>query len=182
MQTDPNWSNFIYDRENKKVGQLHSLALLRLIPAKITLIDFGACSSFSEDFLRSYARLLIAASERDIEGCVRYSKELGYLTGNESKTMLNAHLESLFNIARPFWCDGPDIFDFSGQRIVQEVQKNISIIFEERLAPPPPDTYSLHRKLTGIFLLCSKLRSRVACKELINKYARPAAQLPENGK
>lgn len=144
---------------------------------KITLIDFGACSSFNEDFLRSYARLLIAASRRDVNKCMQFSKELGYLTGNESKTMLDAHLESILNIARPFWFDGPDVFDFSNQQISREVQKKISIIFEERLVPPPPDTYSLHRKLTGIFLLCSKFRSKVPCKSLINTYAYPSAQL-----
>lgn len=37
------------------------------------------------------------------------------------------------------------------------------------LAQPPDESYSLHRKLSGAFLSCMKLRARVPCQALFNE-------------
>jgi aarF domain-containing kinase len=42
-------------------------------------------------------------------------------------------------------------------------------MIHERLAPQPEETYSLHRKLSGAFLLCARLGSRVRCRELFEE-------------
>lgn len=39
-------------------------------------------------------------------------------------------------------------------------------MLRHRLTPPPDDSYSLHRKLSGAFLACIKLRARVPCRDL----------------
>ena len=69
MQTDPNWSNFLY---NVKDDQ-------------ICLIDFGAAREFSQEFTDKYMNVLIAAAENDRDGVVHWSRELGFLTGLESQ-------------------------------------------------------------------------------------------------
>ena len=36
-------------------------------------------------------------------------------------------------------------------------------MLKERLCPPPPEVYSLHRKLSGLFLLAGKLDTQFNC-------------------
>ena len=150
MQTDPNWTNFLYNRENKKVE----------------LLDFGASRDFPDKFVKPYVALLIAASKGNRSRCLDLSIELGYLTGRESDAMLEAHVDSILTLAEPFVESAPEVYNFDGQTITDRVRTNIGLMLRERLAPPPEETYSLHRKLSGAFLLCARLQSRVPAREL----------------
>jgi aarF domain-containing kinase len=153
MQTDPNWTNFLYNTKTKK----------------LELLDFGASRDYPEDFISTYTRLLLAASRTDKETVRELSIKLGYLTGHESKAMLNAHISSVLTLAEPFLESSPKVYDFRDQTITERVKALIPVMIRERLAPPPEETYSLHRKLSGAFLLCAKLGSRVPCRELFEK-------------
>jgi aarF domain-containing kinase len=150
MQTDPNWTNFLYNAQTNK----------------LELLDFGASRAYPEEFITTYVRTLIAASKNDRQKCHDLSIELGYLTGMESKTMADAHVSSVTTIAEPFMLSSPDLYDFSNQTITDRVRELIPTMIRERLSPPPEETYSLHRKLSGAFLLCARLGSRVPCKQL----------------
>ena len=150
MQTDPNWTNFLYNSTTQK----------------IELLDFGASREYPSSFIDTYTYLLLAASRRDRRTIRDLSIKLGYLTGHESKAMLEAHTDSVLTLAEPFMEDGPEVYDFRDQTITERVKGLIPVMLSERLAPPPEETYSLHRKLSGAFLLCARLGSRVACKEM----------------
>jgi aarF domain-containing kinase len=76
MQTDPNWSNFLYDAETKKMN----------------LIDFGASRSFSPQFVDKYIRIIRAAANNDRNEIIRWSRETGFLTGYESKVRHHYYL------------------------------------------------------------------------------------------
>ncbi|KAL2191762.1 ABC1-domain-containing protein [Thermothelomyces heterothallicus CBS 203.75] len=153
MQTDPNWTNFLY---NAGTG-------------KLELLDFGASREYPERFVTLYVRLLEAASRADRAAVKDLSEQLGYLTGHESRAMLDAHVTSVLTLAEPFLRDAPDVYDFRDQTITERVKAQIPVMIRERLAPPPEETYSLHRKLSGAFLLCARLGSRVRCRELFEE-------------
>ncbi|KAI9934086.1 hypothetical protein ASPWEDRAFT_106429 [Aspergillus wentii DTO 134E9] len=150
MQTDPNWTNFLYNAQTDR----------------LELLDFGASREYPIEFITKYVHTLQAASRNDRESCHKLSIELGYLTGHESQAMVNAHVSSICTIAEPFMASSPDVYDFNDQTITDRVRDLIPIMIRERLSPPPEETYSLHRKLSGAFLLCARLGSRVPCKQL----------------
>ncbi|KAL8941480.1 MAG: hypothetical protein Q9216_002208 [Gyalolechia sp. 2 TL-2023] len=153
MQTDPNWTNFLYNSKT----------------SKLELLDFGASREYADKFVVPYVQILRAASCNDRDTIRDRSIDLAYLTGYESQAMLNAHVTSVLTLAEPFSESSPEIYDFRDQTITDRVRGLIPLMVRERLAPPPEETYSLHRKLSGAFLLCARLGSRVRCRELFAK-------------
>ncbi|KAK5681009.1 hypothetical protein LTS10_006769 [Elasticomyces elasticus] len=156
MQTDPNWTNFLYNRTTKK----------------LQLLDFGASREYPDKFIEPYVSLLIAASHNDRDACRELSIELGYLTGEEGKEMTKAHVDSILTLAEPFAEGGESVYDFKDQTITDRVRGNIGVMLRERLVPPPEETYSLHRKLSGAFLLCARLGSRVQARGMFEEARR----------
>ncbi|RAL02756.1 protein kinase COQ8 [Aspergillus ibericus CBS 121593] len=158
MQTDPNWTNFLYNPSTNR----------------LELLDFGASREYPQTFITTYIHTLIAAARNDRDRCAALSRDLGYLTGHESPAMVDAHVTSVTTIAEPFMESSPDVYDFRNQTITDRVRGLIPVMIRERLTPPPEETYSLHRKLSGAFLLCARLGSRVPCKELFRDAIRRA--------
>ncbi|XP_071794918.1 atypical kinase COQ8B, mitochondrial-like [Asterias amurensis] len=150
MQTDPNWSNFLY---NQHTG-------------KLALIDFGASRDFPKSFVDDYIKVIKGASSGNREDVLEYSKKLGFLTGYESKVMEKAHVDAVMILGEPFSQSEP--FDFTKQDTTRRIQSILPVMLNHRLAPPPEESYSLHRKMSGAFLLCTKLGAKIQCKELFD--------------
>ena len=148
MQTDPNWSNFFYDT---KTGTMH-------------LLDFGATMEFPQEFVDQYIRVVYASATKDMDTIIDASRKMGFLTGEESQEMNEAHATAAMFIGEPFSKEGA--YDFRNQGIPERVTKIIPTMLKHRLTPPPPVTYSLHRKLSGAFLLCNKLDVVIPCREI----------------
>ncbi|KAK0550747.1 hypothetical protein OC845_002522 [Tilletia horrida] len=150
MQTDPNWSNFLL---NERTSTLE-------------LLDFGATRDYTPEFIDKWYHLLSAAVRGDRDACLEWSHKIGYLTGEESEGMLEAHLQSMLLLAEPFSAHAPSPYNFTNQTITTRVRTHIPVMLKERKTPPPKETYSLNRKLSGAFLLCAKLGAEVRCKEV----------------
>jgi aarF domain-containing kinase len=155
MQTDPNWGNFLFD---PATGQL-------------ALVDFGASREYSKRFVDRYLRLVWSAANRDREGLLDVSHELGFFTGEESREMLDAHAEAGLVVGEPFVRDRP--FDFHGSNLTPRIARHGQTFMQHRLTPPPREVYSLHRKLAGAFLMCIKLRAVIPCRDLLDEVVAP---------
>ncbi|KIR60187.1 Atypical/ABC1/ABC1-A protein kinase [Cryptococcus bacillisporus CA1873] len=153
MQTDPNWANFLFSPPPSSSSSPH-----------IQLIDFGASREYTKEFMDGWYRLLNSALEGDRERMRVESLHLGYLTGEENDEMIQAHLDSMALVASPFSHQGP--YPFAKQTITDSVRALIPIMLKHRLTPPPQETYSLNRKLSGAFLMCAKMQANVDCKKL----------------
>ncbi|XP_015595838.1 atypical kinase COQ8B, mitochondrial [Cephus cinctus] len=152
MQTDPNWSNFFYNPETKQ----------------LTLLDFGACRSYEKNFMDQYIEVIKGASERDRDKVLKLSRKMGFLTGYESKVMEEAHVNTVMILGQVF-DKNHEYFDFGGQNVTKSIQRLVPTIINHRLCPPPEEIYSLHRKLSGVFLLCAKLNVKINCRDMFQE-------------
>lgn len=149
MQTDPNWSNFLYDEATKTIN----------------LIDFGAARAYPKSFVDDYLRMVVACANGDRESAIEMSRRLGFLTGMENVIMLDAHVQAAFIVGMPF--AKPGGYDFCANNITQSISNLGATMLRHRLTPPPDEAYSLHRKLSGAFLACIKIGAVVPCRELL---------------
>jgi len=74
MQTDPNPANYLYDQSSDIMN----------------LIDLGAGRDFDDDFLDSYMHIIWGAFKDDKDSIIKHSKNIGFLTGEENREMINA--------------------------------------------------------------------------------------------
>ena len=80
--------------------------------------------------------------------------------------MLDAHVQSVLLLGQPFAKEMPQPFAFgpSAQSLTSKIRELIPFMLKHRLTPPPRETYSLNRKLSGAFLLCERLGVNVDCR------------------
>jgi aarF domain-containing kinase len=131
------------------------------------LIDFGATREYQDGFIDDYIELVWAASNSDRSAILDYSIKLGFLTGEESRDMVNAHIEAGLEVGRPFQRNAP--FDFRASKIAQQMSKHGDTFLNERLTPPPMEIYSLHRRLSGAYMTCIKMGAVFPCRDLLEQ-------------
>lgn len=141
-QTDPNWSNFFYNRQTNK----------------IYLLDFGATREYSKYFVDRYMRIIRSAADNNRVGILKWSRELKFLTGYESKEMEDAHIEAVLVLGEAFSQSGA--FDFGRQRTTRRINEIIPVMLKHRLNPPPEESYSLHRCAAIPFILTPNCSDR----------------------
>ncbi|KAM8721279.1 hypothetical protein ACLKA7_007189 [Drosophila subpalustris] len=151
MQTDPNWSNFLYDANSRR----------------LMLIDFGSTRFYKHEFIKNYRQVIISAAENNRQGVLEMSRQMGFLTGYETKQMEQAHVDAVMILGEIFRYDGP--FDFGKQNTTERLATLVPTMVAHRLCPPPEEIYSIHRKLSGIFLLCARLNVRMNCVPFYNE-------------
>ncbi|CRH02543.1 ABC1 family, putative [Plasmodium relictum] len=149
MNTDPNLGNFLYDTENNK----------------LCLIDFGATRSYKNEFVDQYLRLVKASTEGDESKIYHYSYMLNFFNGMENEEMKNSHIKSVILVGKPF---KTKVYDFGNGDLAKQIYNLLPKIIYNRLIPPRSEIYTLHRKLSGSYLICMKLKAKVKAADIFN--------------
>ncbi|KAL5367063.1 ABC1-like protein kinase [Cryptosporidium parvum] len=152
LQTDPNPANFLVDlRKNR-----------------IILLDFGAVRSYSEDFVDDYINMIrfaISGSEPDI---IKQFIKMKFILGTESEDFIKLHCDAIKMVSEVFKYS-PSPFDFSKSEIVANISKIVPNILLNRETPPLSDIYSLHRRIAGFFIICSRLGAAINSHKIFNQ-------------
>jgi predicted unusual protein kinase regulating ubiquinone biosynthesis (AarF/ABC1/UbiB family) len=155
MQSDPNFANYLYHPEDRR----------------IVLLDFGSTVTFSEEFTSRYGRISKALIEEDAGAARHYAEQIGYLRPDDSPEHAGRVLDIMRLICEPI--RNPGIYDFGESDLVSRARDaGFEMLWSSggEFRAPPPETVFLHRKLIGSFLLCARLRARVDVQALISEY------------
>jgi predicted unusual protein kinase regulating ubiquinone biosynthesis (AarF/ABC1/UbiB family) len=154
MQTDPNFANYLY------------------APAtgRIVLLDFGATRAFPEDFVALYRRLLRSGMAGDRAGLRAAALEIGFLAPDAPAGLEQAMLDMFELSIEPLRQEAP--FDFGASDLVVRLRDAGMELaqYREHFILPPMDTLFLQRKFGGIYLLATRMRARVALRDLIEPH------------
>lgn len=154
MQTDPNPANYLYDKKTNKLN----------------LLDLGAGRDYDLGFLADYIEVIHGAYISDKDKIIDSSLRLGFLTGEENKEMINAHHTGVMIVGEPFrTAKSDDLYDFGTADFTEKVVKILPTMSKHRLTPPPPEVYSLHKKVVGTYLMCIKLKAKVPARRIFEE-------------
>lgn len=154
MQTDPNFANFRYDPAT----------------GRVILLDFGATREFPEDFAERYRRLLRAGLADDMTGVRDAAREIGFLHA-EMPEDLEAMLLGMFRMTvEPL--RQPGLYDFGQNDLALRMRDESMALQSHRhhFRFPPVDSLFLQRKFGGVYLLATKLRARIALRDVVESW------------
>jgi predicted unusual protein kinase regulating ubiquinone biosynthesis (AarF/ABC1/UbiB family) len=151
VQTDPNFANYLYCYDSKR----------------LVLLDFGATRAYSKKMVSAYRKLFIAAVAEDREALFESARSIGYFQQDVVAAQRDVLLDLFMLATEPFRYEGA--YDFG----TTDLGKRISAVGmklsteKEYWHSPPADALFLHRKLGGMFLLANRLQARVDVGKLM---------------
>jgi predicted unusual protein kinase regulating ubiquinone biosynthesis (AarF/ABC1/UbiB family) len=148
VQTDPNFANYQYRRQS----------------GEIVLLDFGATRRFKAGFVNNYRKLVKAAMKEDHDRLVAAAERLGYAMG-DADSEYRALVLDLFLLALEPLRFGRSTMAARMSELAEEVTD-----YRDFWQAPPTDAVYFHRKLGGMFMLASRLKSRVDVHQLIKRW------------
>lgn len=151
IQSDSNWSNFLYEPNTKR----------------IQLLDFGATQFYSRDFIHDYKQYFCATVDGDRENVQNLLIKMLFLSTEENELMLDGQLNTSMMFGQVF--RGNVEFDFGAENLTERLSAEAKKVLENRTTPPPEQFYSINRKMSGILTLCSKLEIKVNCHQIYNE-------------
>jgi len=154
VQTDPNFGNFLYDAESRR----------------IVLLDFGATRAVPPALIAGYRQLARATLADDRTGMRQGAIALGYIGSDEPPAQVERLLDLIALSGEVISSDGP--YDFGHSTLFERVFARGRDMFNDQMFNhmPEPATMFLQRKFAGIFMLCRRLRAEVDLRAMLEPY------------
>ncbi len=153
VQTDPNFANYRYQRDTRRIA----------------LLDFGATRRYSRRIVAGYRELFQGALQRDRAGLSAGARAIGYFPDDLTRGHRDAVLDLFELAAEPLRVAGP--YDFAASDLparLREAAMDLGFRSGYR-HNPPADAVFLHRKLGGMYLLAARLGARVDLARIVEQ-------------
>lgn len=157
MQTDPNFANYRWQRDN----------------GRIVLLDFGAARSVAPESVEYYRSLLRAGLTGDIAAVRNALIAMGFASTAQASRHGSA-IDAIIGIGlQHLHSSRSGLFDFADRQFVSTIRHQAAPLIADRASwrPPPPDKLFLQRKVSGMALLFTRLQARMPPLEKLIPYA-----------
>ena len=145
IQTDPNFANYRYDSDTRR----------------LILLDFGATRSYTPEVVDAYRQLFSAGITHDRAAMNTAAMAIGYFQADIRDQQRDTVLEIFSLACEPLRHHGA--YDFGNSDLAARIHKSGMVLGRDRefWHTPPAAALFLHRKLGGLYLLAARLKARV---------------------
>lgn len=154
MQTDPNFANFRYQRDTRK----------------LVLLDFGATRDVTPATAAGYRGLLTAGLNGDRDAVRAAAVAAGFL-GDQTVTRHPILIDRMIDVIIGEM-NRPGAFDFGDRAFVNVLRDQGIEIGQDRAAwhMPPIEMLFAQRKISGTALLAARLKAKVDVRGMVEAY------------
>jgi predicted unusual protein kinase regulating ubiquinone biosynthesis (AarF/ABC1/UbiB family) len=154
VQTDPNFANYQYNQDSKK----------------IVLLDFGATRRYTSDMAEHYRLLMQGSSQHDKAKIRKAILNIGLIKPDLPEKVQQNITDLAYIACEPLYKESP--YDFAASDLSSRLQRQgMQLGLEKEYAHTPvANAIFLHRKLGGLFLLAIKLKAKVDMQSLFAPY------------
>ena len=154
LQSDPNFANYRFNREEEK----------------IVLLDFGATREMPLAIAEGYRRLMRGGLDKNRSVMHAAAAEIGYFSREMTQRQTEIVMD-LFQMACEPLCHSGS-YDFAASTLPKRMHAAGMALALDRdfWHTPPIDALFLHRKLAGMYLLAARLKARVDIGKLAKRY------------
>lgn len=161
VQTDPHLGNYMIQVDPNGAND------------KLILLDFGATREAPLEFLVGYSKLIEGGVTKNDRLVEKGGRELGLLQPPDSLELVQDYIDLCYLLTEPV----REMYDWGTSDLPQRVAKRVGhFMTAYRLRAPPRELVFLDRKLGGVFIFLSVMKSRVDTKDLILKRLKPGPQ------